>query len=84
MMVTNFLINFCGISCFLDLTFFFFVNFLFLLLIDVAIARLNDEKEKVGLMKMEDLKKNCDNKKNWMSSAQLWTNQTKTVILIFF
>jgi len=55
-----------------------------LLLIDVAIARLNDEKEKVGLMKMDDLKENCDNKKNWMSSAQLWTNETKSVILIFF
>jgi len=59
-------------------------NLFFFLLIDVAIARLNDEKEKVGLMKMDDLKENCDNKKNWMSSAQLWTNQTKSVILIFY
>lgn len=55
-----------------------------MLLIGVAIARLNDEKEKVRLMKMDDLKENCDNKKNWMSSAQLWTNETKSVILIFF
>lgn len=49
-----------------------------ILLLNDAIARLNDEKERVRLMKMDDLKENCDNKKNWMSSAQLWTNETKS------
>jgi hypothetical protein len=49
-----------------------------------AIERLKDEKEKVRLMKMEDPKNCGDNnnsKNNWMSSVQLWTNETISVIL---
>lgn len=53
-------------------------------MIGSAIARLKDEKEKVRLIKMRDpvlVNENSDNKMNWMSSVQLWTNQTKSVIL---
>lgn len=75
-----------------DFTFLlsFFVDFFLLidiLMIGSAIARLKDEKEKVRLIKMRDpvlVNENSDNKMNWMSSVQLWTNQTKSVILNFF
>ncbi|GAU17394.1 hypothetical protein TSUD_232700 [Trifolium subterraneum] len=45
------------------------------ILLNNAIETLKEEKEKVRLMKIEDPKNCSDNKKTWMNSVQLWTNE---------
>ncbi|XP_045816829.1 transcription factor HHO5 isoform X3 [Trifolium pratense] len=49
-----------------------------IILLNNAIETLKEEKEKVRLMKMEDPKNSSDNKKNWMNSVHLWTNENNS------